>query len=59
MTADGSPHGGGGGQEPVGEPVQCATQQLSQLVRDEMSLAALGNKQIGRASPPTPERNGC
>ncbi|WKX10521.2 phage holin family protein [Streptomyces sp. NL15-2K] len=39
MTADGSPRTGSGAQEPVGELVQRATQQLSQLVRDEMRLA--------------------
>ncbi|MDQ0749598.1 hypothetical protein QF034_003829 [Streptomyces africanus] len=39
MTADGSPRTGGGAQEPVGELVQQASQQLSQLVRDEMRLA--------------------
>ncbi|MEU0119799.1 phage holin family protein [Streptomyces bobili] len=39
MTADGSPRTGGGVQEPVGDLVQRASQQLSQLVRDEMRLA--------------------
>ncbi|MEU0249169.1 phage holin family protein [Streptomyces sp. NPDC006235] len=39
MTAD-SPHRtGAGAQEPVGDLVQRASQQLSQLVRDEMRLA--------------------
>lgn len=39
MTADGSPRTSGTAQEPVGELVQRASQQLSQLVRDEMRLA--------------------
>ncbi|MGV9455052.1 phage holin family protein [Streptomyces sp. NPDC003635] len=39
MTADGSPRTSGSTQEPVGELVQRASQQLSQLVRDEMRLA--------------------
>ncbi|MFJ8630931.1 phage holin family protein [Streptomyces sp. NPDC093568] len=39
MTADGSPRTGETGQEAVGELVQRATQQLSQLVKDEMRLA--------------------
>ncbi|GAA4060654.1 phage holin family protein [Streptomyces shaanxiensis] len=40
MTADsGSPRTGEARDEPVGELVQRATQQLSQLVRDEMRLA--------------------
>ncbi|AZQ39303.1 phage holin family protein [Streptomyces cyaneochromogenes] len=39
MTAGGSPRTGEAGQEAVGELVQRATQQLSQLVRDEMRLA--------------------
>ncbi|MGW0763750.1 phage holin family protein [Streptomyces sp. NPDC002814] len=39
MTADGSPRPGSGSQEPVGDLVQRASRQLSQLVRDEMRLA--------------------
>ncbi|MFI5557507.1 phage holin family protein [Streptomyces sp. NPDC051738] len=39
MTADGSHRTGAGAQEPVGDLVQRASQQLSQLVRDEMRLA--------------------
>jgi hypothetical protein len=39
MTADGSPRPGSPAQEPVGDLVQRASQQLSQLVRDEMRLA--------------------
>ncbi|MFJ9150833.1 phage holin family protein [Streptomyces sp. NPDC102270] len=39
MTAEGSPRPGSSAQEPVGELVQRASQQLSQLVRDEMRLA--------------------
>ncbi|WP_210570702.1 phage holin family protein [Streptomyces sp. GESEQ-4] len=39
MTADGSPRPGSGAQEPVGDLVQRASRQLSQLVRDEMRLA--------------------
>ncbi|MGW0821747.1 phage holin family protein [Streptomyces sp. NPDC002845] len=39
MTADGSHRNGVGAQEPVGDLVQRASQQLSQLVRDEMRLA--------------------
>jgi predicted lipid-binding transport protein (Tim44 family) len=39
MTAEGSPRTGSGAQEPVGDLVQRASQQLSQLVRDEMRLA--------------------
>ncbi|MFE6175305.1 phage holin family protein [Streptomyces sp. NPDC056464] len=39
MTADGSPRTGETGQEAVGELVQRATQQLSQLARAEMRLA--------------------
>lgn len=39
MTADGSHRTGAGVQEPVGDLVQRASQQLSQLVRDEMRLA--------------------
>lgn len=39
MTAPGSHPTGSGAQEPVGDLVQRASQQLSQLVRDEMRLA--------------------
>ncbi|WP_329599675.1 phage holin family protein [Streptomyces pseudovenezuelae] len=39
MTAEGSPRTGSAAQEPVGELVQRASQQLSQLVREEMRLA--------------------
>jgi nitrate/nitrite transporter NarK len=39
MTADGSPRPGSPAQEPVGDLVQRASQQLSQLVRDEMRMA--------------------
>ncbi|MBC2907913.1 phage holin family protein [Streptomyces cupreus] len=39
MTADDSARPGSSAQEPVGDLVQRASQQLSQLVRDEMRLA--------------------
>ncbi|MFF0084757.1 phage holin family protein [Streptomyces canus] len=39
MTTDGSPRPGSPAQEPVGDLVQRASQQLTQLVRDEMRLA--------------------
>lgn len=39
MTAQGSHRTDSGATEPVGELVQRASQQLSQLVRDEMRLA--------------------
>ncbi|MDO0932901.1 phage holin family protein [Streptomyces sp. DG2A-72] len=39
MTADSSHRTDAGAQEPVGDLVQRASQQLSQLVRDEMRLA--------------------
>ncbi|MGX1480121.1 UNVERIFIED_CONTAM: hypothetical protein RKD50_008929 [Streptomyces canus] len=39
MTANGSACPGSSAQEPVSELVQRASQQLSQLVRDEMRLA--------------------
>src|SRR3954447_5826157 len=39
MTADGSTRPGSSAQEPVGDLVQRASHQLSQLVRDEMRLA--------------------
>jgi hypothetical protein len=48
MTAEGSPRTGGGAQEPVGDLVQRATQQLSQLVRDEMRLAQAEMTQKGK-----------
>jgi hypothetical protein len=39
MTAEGPPRTDSGAQEPVGDLVQRASHQLSQLVRDEMRLA--------------------
>ncbi|MFE2521638.1 phage holin family protein [Streptomyces mirabilis] len=39
MTTEGSPRTDSRTQEPVGDLVQRASQQLSQLVRDEMRLA--------------------
>ncbi|MDH6514280.1 hypothetical protein M2163_008745 [Streptomyces sp. SAI-135] len=48
MTAEGSPRTGGAAQEPVGELVQRASQQLSQLVRDEMRLAQAEMTQKGK-----------
>ncbi|WOX16113.1 phage holin family protein [Streptomyces sp. N50] len=39
MTAEGSPRTDSEAQEPIGDLVQRASQQLSQLVRDEMRLA--------------------
>jgi hypothetical protein len=48
MTADGSHRTGSGAQEPVGELVQRASQQLSQLVRDEMRLAQAEMTQKGK-----------
>ncbi|MBK3574526.1 phage holin family protein [Streptomyces sp. MBT65] len=39
MTAEGPPHADSGAQEPIGDLVQRASHQLSQLVRDEMRLA--------------------
>ncbi|MGW6563886.1 phage holin family protein [Streptomyces sp. NPDC054975] len=47
MTADG-PRGGNAPQEPVSELVQRASQQLSQLVRDEMRLAQAEMTQKGK-----------
>ncbi|GGW51760.1 phage holin family protein [Streptomyces caelestis] len=48
MTAEGSPRTGGGAQEPVGDLVQRASQQLSQPVRDEMRLAQAEMTQKGK-----------
>ncbi|MEU9289157.1 phage holin family protein [Streptomyces sp. NPDC048275] len=48
MTAEGSPRPSGGAQEPVGDLVQRASQQLSQLVRDEMRLAQAEMTQKGK-----------
>ncbi len=48
MTADSSHHTDAGAQEPVGELVQRASQQLSQLVRDEMRLAQAEMTQKGK-----------
>ncbi len=48
MTSANSPHTGGTAQEPVGELVQKASQQLSQLVRDEMRLAQAEMTQKGK-----------
>jgi len=48
MTAEGSPRTGSGAQEPVGDLVQRASQQLSQLVRDEMRLAQAEMVQKGK-----------
>ncbi|MGC0337848.1 phage holin family protein [Streptomyces sp. SLBN-8D4] len=48
MTAEGSPRTGEGAQEPVGDLVQRASQQLSQLVRDEMRLAQAEMTQKGK-----------
>jgi predicted lipid-binding transport protein (Tim44 family) len=47
MTAQDSPRTGGA-QEPVGDLVQRASQQLSQLVRDEMRLAQAEMTQKGK-----------
>ncbi|MGF0174508.1 phage holin family protein [Streptomyces sp. Marseille-Q5077] len=47
MTAE-TPHKGGTAQEPVGELVQRASQQLSQLVREEMRLAQAEMAQKGK-----------
>lgn len=46
--AQGSHRTGSGTQEPVGELVQRASQQLSQLVRDEMRLAQAEMTEKGR-----------
>ncbi|MFE3036464.1 phage holin family protein [Streptomyces canus] len=48
MTAEGSQRTGGAAQEPVGELVQRASQQLSQLVREEMRLARAEMTQKGK-----------
>ncbi|MFJ6080363.1 phage holin family protein [Streptomyces sp. NPDC092369] len=48
MTTEGTPRTGSGAQEPVGDLVQRASQQLSQLVRDEMRLAQAEMVQKGR-----------
>ncbi|MFJ1811294.1 MULTISPECIES: phage holin family protein [unclassified Streptomyces] len=49
MTTEGSPpRTGGGALEPVGDLVQRASQQLSQLVRDEMRLAQAEMTQKGK-----------
>ena len=48
MTAEGSPRTGSAAQEPVGELVQRASQQLSQLVREEMRLAQAEMTQKGK-----------
>ncbi|WP_328758666.1 phage holin family protein [Streptomyces sp. NBC_00271] len=57
MTAEGSPRTDSGAQEPVGDLVHRASQQLSQLVRAVAALmAALGKRQISKAYPPAPEQ---
>ncbi|MFF4035126.1 phage holin family protein [Streptomyces sviceus] len=48
MTAERSQRTGGAAQEPVGDLVQRASQQLSQLVRDEMRLAQAEMTQKGK-----------
>ncbi|MFF3348954.1 phage holin family protein [Streptomyces sp. NPDC002779] len=48
MTADSAHRPGAETQEPVGELVQRASQQLSQLVRDEMRLAQAEMSQKGK-----------
>jgi hypothetical protein len=48
MTSASSPRTGDTAQEPVGELVQRASQQLSQLVRDEMRLAQAEMTQKGK-----------
>ncbi|MFI7498554.1 phage holin family protein [Streptomyces sp. NPDC049687] len=48
MPADGSHPTASTAQEPVGELVQRATQQLSQLVRDEMRLAQAEMSEKGK-----------
>ncbi|MFJ4781898.1 phage holin family protein [Streptomyces sp. NPDC088794] len=48
MTTEGTPRTGNGAQEPVGDLVQRASQQLSQLVRDEMRLAQAEMVQKGK-----------
>ena len=48
MTAEGSPRTDSGAQEPVGDLVQRASRQLSQLVRDELRLAQAEMAQKGK-----------
>ncbi|MFE4969406.1 phage holin family protein [Streptomyces sp. NPDC056660] len=48
MTAESSPRTDSGAREPVGDLVQRASQQLSQLVRDEMRLAQAEMAQKGK-----------
>ncbi|WP_329273674.1 phage holin family protein [Streptomyces sp. NBC_01451] len=48
MTAQGSHQTDSGAHEPVGDLVQRASQQLSQLVRDEMRLAQAEMTEKGR-----------
>ncbi|MFI9771118.1 phage holin family protein [Streptomyces sp. NPDC052415] len=48
MTADSAHRPGAETQEPVGELVQRASQQLSQLVRDEMRLAQAEMSEKGK-----------
>ncbi|MDX2548750.1 phage holin family protein [Streptomyces sp. WI04-05B] len=48
MTAQGSHRTDDGAQEPVGDLVQRASRQLSQLVRDEMRLAQAEMTEKGR-----------
>ncbi|MFD3841702.1 phage holin family protein [Streptomyces sp. NPDC058642] len=48
MTANGPARPGSSAQEPVGDLVQRASQQLSQLVRDEMRLAQAEMSQKGK-----------
>ena len=48
MTAEGSPRTDSGAQEPAGDLVQRASQQLSQLVRDELRLAQAEMAQKGK-----------
>ncbi|WP_055699290.1 MULTISPECIES: phage holin family protein [Streptomyces] len=48
MTATDSPRGSDRAQEPVGELVRRASQQLSRLVRDEMRLAQAEMAQKGK-----------
>ncbi|MGW3108415.1 phage holin family protein [Streptomyces sp. NPDC001100] len=48
MTAEGSPRTESGAQVPVGDLVQRASQQLSQLVRDEMRLAQAETTEKGK-----------
>ncbi|MFJ9248607.1 phage holin family protein [Streptomyces sp. NPDC101776] len=48
MTAEGSPRTDSGAPEPVGDLVHRASQQLSQLVREEMRLAQAEMTEKGR-----------